>query len=73
VLPRITHILAGSCNEWNLEQHVKYVCIMKNLELLYNMTLMHIKIHTYFSISTQLISKDFGTNLVEHMQYSNCF
>jgi len=48
--------------------------IMRNLELLYNMTLMHIKSNSYLFLYPHTANiKDFVTKLVEHTQYSKVF
>jgi hypothetical protein len=58
------------CTELNYGQCVMYG-IMKNLELSYNMNLMHIKSSLYvFHYPHKANIKDFGTKLVERTQYS---
>jgi hypothetical protein len=53
------------------ELNSRMLSIMKNLELSYNKTLTHIKSNSYqFLYPHTAKVKDFGTNLVELMQYS---
>jgi hypothetical protein len=75
VLPRITHIFACTCNIWNFKSSVLSIYgISKNVELSYNMTLMHIKSNLYLFLYPHKANiKDLGTKLVEHTQYSNVF